>query len=74
MNPVPTTPVLGRPNGFNLGDRKPTDEEQAQFDRALRHVMKAYRLPRFAAADVAIRLLSFSQPAWTCACAEGDHD
>lgn len=63
-------PVLSRGNGFPSDVARPTLREREQFDCALDHVMEAYRLPRYAAADVAVRLLAWSQgPPWVPVCA-----
>lgn len=53
------------PVAIGAATQKFTLEERMEFDCALRHVMETYRLPRYHAADVAIRLLSLGQPAWS---------
>lgn len=56
-----TTPPVAIGSAMN----RVTPEERQEFDCALRHVMETYKLPRYHAADVAIRLLSLGQPAWS---------
>jgi hypothetical protein len=42
-----------------------SEAQQLELDCATRHVMDSYKLPRYWAANVALLLLSFSQPAWS---------
>ena len=48
-----------------MGEEILSEADRLMFDCAVRHVMDTYKLPRYWAANVAMELLVFGQPAWT---------